>query len=103
MESHVLERTCLRYRRDSHHQQEAHRVCSEGSLMSASAHLVTHSYCSIVRASIGAMTTEADLQALLLFLHDTFIMGSEPMATSQDKTLALRLPAPHEARTISAV
>lgn len=37
----------------------------------------TDVFSRIVRASIGAMTTEADLQALIQFLHEAFaVKGS---------------------------
>lgn len=34
------------------------------------------SFHSIVRASLGAMTTKADVHALLMFLHNEFIAGT---------------------------
>lgn len=41
------------------------------------------------------MTTESDIMALLLFLHEAFVVASEP-GVLQSKTLFHRLPAVEE-------
>ena len=51
--------------------------------------MLTH-ILSIVRASLGAMTTKGDIQALLLFLHNEFVVESDT------RPLSLLEPSPSE-------
>ena len=48
---------------------------------------------SIVRASLGAMTTKADIQALLHFLHSQFISEAKtaPLLESSKDSIPLPL------------
>lgn len=47
---------------------------------------------SIVRASLGAMTTKADIQALLHFLHNQFISEAKTAPLLEPSKDSIHLP-----------
>ncbi|KAF7560844.1 hypothetical protein G7046_g3277 [Stylonectria norvegica] len=72
---------------------EWNRMFSSGHACGANELAIIHGRpTGIVRASLGAMTTKADIQALLMFLHNAFLVEARPQSLLEPLDETIRLP-----------
>ncbi|KAJ3519695.1 hypothetical protein NM208_g5134 [Fusarium decemcellulare] len=72
---------------------EWNRMFSSGHACGANAMAIIHGRpTGIVRASLGAMTTKADIHSLILFLHNEFILEAKTAALLEPSEDSLHLP-----------